>query len=344
MKIKDVILEKAPPEAKFKRMAKHIKAGYKGSGLDKDEIAQRAFGATWKAHNKEKGVSEQQSGNNYTADEMVAILSGQKTQAQVDAERKAKAAQTSTSQAPQRRPQTPTKEAAGDKMGQVTSVTPAGDVKIKTPSGTEITTKKDALLPGAQPGTVQMKPDATDNALKPGTQVVSTESLEDGFAPIRADELKASIMNEIPPEHKADVDKMVVSKPDGTVDYHRTLSNMAGQMFYNMDELLEMFIDWSKEAGSYIGSAEFKDLPPTQQQAWKELATWGPKLEQTRQELTKSAGEYDKESNQLYAQKMGTAMPEDQQADNVTSPISGAEDHDEITKLMVQRIRKLAGL
>jgi hypothetical protein len=43
------INEEAPPEAKFKRMAKHIKAGYKGSGLDKKEIAQRAFGATWKA-------------------------------------------------------------------------------------------------------------------------------------------------------------------------------------------------------------------------------------------------------------------------------------------------------
>jgi len=101
-------------------------------------------------------------------------------------------------------------------MGQITSITPAGDVKIKTPSGTEITTKKDALLPGAQPGTVQMKPDATDDALKPGVEVVSAEALDD--------------------------------------------------------------------------------------------------------------------------------VEEDQAADNVTSPISGAEDHDEITKLLVQRIRKLAGL
>lgn len=74
-------------------------------------------------------------------------------------------------------------EATGDKMGQVTSVTPAGDVTIKTPTGTEIKTKKDALLPGAQAGTVQMKPDAADDALKPGTQVVSSEAMDDATKP-----------------------------------------------------------------------------------------------------------------------------------------------------------------
>ncbi len=237
-------------------------------------------------------------------------------------------------------------EATGDKLGQVTSVSPSGDVTIKTPTGTEIKTKQDALLPGAQTGTVQMKPDAAGDALKPGTQVVSTESMDDSLPPIKADELKASIMNEVPPEHKAEIDKLVVAKPDGTVDYHRTLSNMSGAMFYGMDELLEMFIEWSKEAGPYMATPEFKQLPPDQQQAWKELAMWSPKLEKSRQELTKSAGEFDKMSNQLYAQKMGTdtAMPEDQSPGNMQSPIGGDQDHDEISKLLVQRLKKLAGL
>lgn len=52
----DSVEEKAPPGAKFKRMAKHIKAGYKDSGLDKEEIAQRAFGATWKAYKKDESI------------------------------------------------------------------------------------------------------------------------------------------------------------------------------------------------------------------------------------------------------------------------------------------------
>jgi len=52
----DATMEKAPPGAKYKRMAKHIKAGYKGSGLDKDEVAQRAFGATWNAYNKNEST------------------------------------------------------------------------------------------------------------------------------------------------------------------------------------------------------------------------------------------------------------------------------------------------
>ena len=71
-------------------------------------------------------------------------------------------------------------EATGDPMGTV-STTPdaSGKVKIKTPTGTEIETTKDALLPGAKPGTVQMKPDAAGDQLKPGTQVVSAEAMGD---------------------------------------------------------------------------------------------------------------------------------------------------------------------
>jgi hypothetical protein len=71
-------------------------------------------------------------------------------------------------------------EATGDPLGTVSTAPDAsGKVKIKTPTGTEIETTKDALLPGAKPGTVQMKPDAAGDALKPGTQVVSAEAMGD---------------------------------------------------------------------------------------------------------------------------------------------------------------------
>lgn len=65
--------EKAPPGAKYKRMAKHIKAGYKGSGLDKDEVAQRAFGATWKAYNKNESTE--------TGEDMKTLQEGEIQQA-----------------------------------------------------------------------------------------------------------------------------------------------------------------------------------------------------------------------------------------------------------------------
>lgn len=70
-------------------------------------------------------------------------------------------------------------EATGDTLGTVSTAPDAsGKIKIKTPTGTEIETTKDALLPGAKPGTVQMKPDAAGDQLKPGTQVVSAEAMD----------------------------------------------------------------------------------------------------------------------------------------------------------------------
>jgi len=69
----DVAMEKAPPGAKYKRMAKHIKAGYKGSDLDKDEIAQRAFGATWKAYKKNESTE--------TGEDMKTLREGEIQQA-----------------------------------------------------------------------------------------------------------------------------------------------------------------------------------------------------------------------------------------------------------------------
>ena len=78
-------------------------------------------------------------------------------------------------------------EATGDPLGTVSTAPDAsGKVKIKTPTGTEIETTKDALLPGAKPGTVQMKPDAAGDALKPGTQVVSAEAMDDDLGRIKS--------------------------------------------------------------------------------------------------------------------------------------------------------------
>ena len=82
-------------------------------------------------------------------------------------------------------------EILGDTVGTVTTVPDAsGKIKIKTPTGTEIENNKDALLPGAKPGTVQMKPDAAGDALKPGTQVVSAEAMGSEVDP---DKLMASM-------------------------------------------------------------------------------------------------------------------------------------------------------
>ena len=46
--------EMAPPGAKFKRMAKHIKAGYAKDGKLTDAEKNKAFGATWKAYRRSK--------------------------------------------------------------------------------------------------------------------------------------------------------------------------------------------------------------------------------------------------------------------------------------------------
>jgi len=47
------IEEKAPPGAKYERMVKHIKAGYKEGGLT-DTEKRKSYGAAWKAYNKEE--------------------------------------------------------------------------------------------------------------------------------------------------------------------------------------------------------------------------------------------------------------------------------------------------
>jgi hypothetical protein len=57
----DVIVEKAPPGAKFERMVKHIKAGYAKGGLSDNEKS-IAYATAWKAKNKETQKEETECG------------------------------------------------------------------------------------------------------------------------------------------------------------------------------------------------------------------------------------------------------------------------------------------
>ncbi len=80
-----------------------------------------------------------------------------------------------------------------DQFGKVTGVTPDGKVTIAPNdpnSGGPITIDKTALLPGAQPNTVSINPDAAQGNLKPGTEVTtSTEQSvgEGGMNELAAD-------------------------------------------------------------------------------------------------------------------------------------------------------------
>ena len=144
-------------------------------------------------------------------------------------------------------------EATGDPLGTV-STTPdaSGKIKIKTPTGTEIETTKDALLPGAKPGTVQMKPDAAGDALKPGTQVVSAEAMgeDDGDPPIDSAESykawlqKSAAKSGLSPEDSAGLMKMLVTEPDGSIDMDATMVNTMKEFSNFMPQLLEMFTEW----------------------------------------------------------------------------------------------------
>jgi len=57
----DVIVEKAPPGAKFERMVKHIKAGYAKGGVSDNEQS-IAYATAWKAKNKETPMEETECG------------------------------------------------------------------------------------------------------------------------------------------------------------------------------------------------------------------------------------------------------------------------------------------
>jgi hypothetical protein len=146
-------------------------------------------------------------------------------------------------------------EATGDSLGTVSTAPDAnGKIKIKTPTGTEIETNQDALLPGAKPGTVQMKPDAAGDALKPGTQVVSAEAMgaeeDDSDPPIdSAESYKAWLQQSaaksgLSPQDSAGLMNMLVTEPDGSIDMDATMVNTMKEFANFMPQLLEMFTEW----------------------------------------------------------------------------------------------------
>ena len=101
-------------------------------------------------------------------------------------------------------------EATGDALGTISSVTPDGKVSIKTTTGDEIKTDQSALMPGAS-GTVQMKPDAAGDTLKPGAKVVSTEDTaeEDMLSPQKPGDSQSPISGD---EDHDEMSKLLVLK------------------------------------------------------------------------------------------------------------------------------------
>jgi hypothetical protein len=127
----------------------------------------------------------------------------------------------------------------------------SGKIKIKTPTGTEIETTKDALLPGAKPGTVQMKPDAAGDALKPGTQVVSAEAMGDSSTMPTTEYVKgiyaAAAENGMGAPDVEAVRKQMVLAANGEVDIMATMQKALQvfqdpkfkQMLADLDELIK---------------------------------------------------------------------------------------------------------
>ena len=183
-------------------------------------------------------------------------------------------------------------EATGDPLGTVSTAPDAsGKIKIKTPTGTEIETTKDALLPGAKPGTVQMKPDAAGDQLKPGTQVVSAEAMGDDLDALSIDsaegfkaQLKKSLGAQgVDATQLTSIEKIVAVEPDGSVDVDQTMANMLSEFNNLMPQLLEMYAGFIKMFEDAIVSPEFKTATPEEQksvrQSLADMKTQYPKMQ-----------------------------------------------------------------
>ena len=142
---------------------------------------------------KAKPIHEQRS--DYTKDEIVAILTGRKTQAEVDAEAlKTRGPDKGATQTPPPKPAQP-KEDAGQAIGKVAKVTPGAsgkeaEIEIQKPDNTTVTVPASKATPTA---TGQLQIDAPDpSEIKPGAQVISKEDMmappTDSRSPIHGDE------------------------------------------------------------------------------------------------------------------------------------------------------------
>ena len=240
-------------------------------------------------------------------------------------------------------------EATGDALGTVSTAPDAnGKIKIKTPTGTEIETTQDALLPGAKPGTVQMKPDAAGDALKPGTQVVSAEAMgtevDDGDPPIDSAEsykawLQKSAANSgLSPEDSAGLMKMLVTEPDGSIDMDATMVNTMKEFANFMPQLLEMFTEW-------IGLLEKAKADTAQ---W---STYTPE-EQKSVDDAIADGKAQLPAMQAQIKQMQAQMPELDQAmanrktagNNMKIPATAPAAQPAAPMEELDRIRELAGM
>ena len=240
-------------------------------------------------------------------------------------------------------------EATGDALGTVSTAPDAnGKIKIKTPTGTEIETNQDALLPGAKPGTVQMKPDAAGDALKPGTQVVSAEAMgaeeDDGNPPIDSAESykawlqKSAAKSGLSPEDSAGLMKMLVTEPDGSIDMDATMVNTMKEFANLMPQLLEMFTEW-------IGLLEKAKADTAQ---W---STYTPE-EQKSVDDAIADGKAQLPAMQAQIKQMQAQMPELDQAmanrktagNNMKIPATAPAAQPAAPMEELGRIRELAGL
>jgi len=239
-------------------------------------------------------------------------------------------------------------EATGDALGTVSTAPDAnGKIKIKTPTGTEIETNQDALLPGAKPGTVQMKPDAAGDALKPGTQVVSAEAMgeeDDGDPPIdSAESYKAWLQQSaaksgLSPEDSAGLMKMLVTEPDGSIDMDATMVNTMKEFANFMPQLLEMFTEW-------IGLLEKAKADTTQ---W---STYTPE-EQKSVDDAIADGKAQLPAMQAQIKQMQAQMPQLDQAmanrktagNNMKIPATAPTTQPAAPMEELDRIRELAGM
>ena len=240
-------------------------------------------------------------------------------------------------------------ETTGAPVGTVSTAPDAnGKIKIKTPTGTEIETNQDALLPGAKPGTVQMKPDAAGDALKPGTQVVSAEAMgdeeDDGDPPIdSAESYKAWLQQSaaksgLSPEDSAGLMNMLVTEPDGSIDMDATMVNTMKEFANFMPQLLEMFTEW-------IGLLEKAKADTAQ---W---STYTPE-EQKSVDDAIADGKAQLPAMQAQIKQMQAQMPELDQAmaarktagNNMKIPATAPAAQSAAPMEELDRIRELAGM
>lgn len=284
--------------------------------------------------------------SDYTKDEIIAVLTGRKTQAEVDAEAlKTRGPDKDMSQTPPPKPvQTPpprpvqTKETTGAPVGKITKVDPTTKkATITKPDGTTQDVDPTALKPTPD-GKMQM--DAPDQGDLTNKEVVSTEDAlappGDSQSPIHGDEdhdevskllvhrlrklaglqeqptasqiptslTVAGMLNdpEVDPAMKPHLQKLIVAKPDGTVDLAQSMRKASGEFYSAIPELIEVFQSLAQQAAAFVKSPEFSELGPQNQNSIIDLAKSLPSsIQQMQAEITKGAKAHDTGFNKMDA-------------------------------------------